>query len=156
GRHARAVLLHAYAFVDADLGIMAERLEGLFIDALPQARSQALRRTGRAMWLGGDRAVAAACPAWRSQVEAVCGVMGLRAEIVEEPSRRVRSVRTALGGTAVPGHLLVWQPKCRGAEQLVGSYRELCADGEVIVLTEPEFPGALAEARLAFTGLGLA
>jgi hypothetical protein len=82
--------------------------------------------------------------------------MGLRAEIIEEPARRVRSVRTTLGGVADPGHLLVWQPKCRGAEQVVRSYRELCPDGEVIVLSGPTFPGALAEARLALIGLGLA
>ena len=156
GRHAQAVLNHACAFVEADPDVMAERLEALFVDALPQARSQALRGAGRAMWLGGDRAVTAACPAWRGQVEAVCAVMGLCVEIIEEPARRVRNVRTALGGMAVPGHLLVWQPKCGGTEQLVRSYRELCTDGEVIVLSEPEFPGALAEARLALTVLGLA
>lgn len=156
GRYSRTVIDHVIASVESAPDAMALQLESLFAEALPQARSQALRAAGRAMWLGGDRAVAAEHPAWRGQVEAVCVVMGLRAEIVEEPARRVRSIRTALGGTAVPGHLLVWQPKCRGAEQLVGSYRELCADGEVVELSEPTFPAALAEARLALTTLGLA
>jgi hypothetical protein len=156
GRYAHAVIDHASAAVESDPDAMAHRLEALFIEALPQARSQALRGAARALWLGGDRAVAAGCPVWRGQVEALCAVMGLRAEIVEEPARRVRSIRTALGDTATAGHLLVWQPKCRGAEQLVRSYRELCADGEVVVLSEATFPGALAEARHALIGLGLA
>ena len=155
-RYAHAVIDHVVAAVESDPDAMAQQLEALFIDALPQARSQALRGAGRAMWLGGDCTVAAGCPAWRGQVEAVCAVMGLRAEIVEEPARRVRSIRTALGDTPVPGHLLAWQPKCRGAEQLVRSYRELRADGEVIVLSEATFPAALAEARHALIGLGLA
>ena len=155
-KHAPLVVDHASAVIATDLDMMAEQLEGLFTDALPQARSEALRGAGRAMWLGGDRTVAAANTAWRSRVEAVCAVMGLRVEIIEEPARRIRSVQTALGAAAAPGHLLVWQPMCRGAERLIRSYQELCADGEVIFLSEAAFLDVLVEARLALAQRGLA
>ena len=155
-KYSPSVIHHASAVVAADLDVMAERLECLFMDALPQARSEALRGAGRAMWLGGDRTVAAVDPAWRDRVEAVCAVMGLQVEIVEEPVRRIRSVETALGAGAVPGHLLVWQPMCRGGERLISSFQKLSADGEVVVLSEAAFPDVLVETRLALAQLGLA
>lgn len=153
-RYAQPVILHASAVVAAGLDGMAEQLEGLFADALPQARSEALRSARRAMWLGGDRTVNAEDAAWRRRVQAVCAVMGLRAEIIEEPARRMRSVETALGTAAVPGHLLVWQPMCRGAERLINSFQKLSADGEVIFLSEAAFPDVLVETRLALVQLG--
>ncbi|HEX3960592.1 MAG TPA: hypothetical protein VHZ03_28795 [Trebonia sp.] len=138
---------------------MAVRLEELFLDAIPQARSAAARGARRAVWLGGDVTVSAADPAWRSRIEAVCAVAGLRAEIVEEPGRRVRSVRASLAAGAPPECLLVWQPKSRGTESLVGFYQELTAEGEIVTLTEPAFRDALACARpvlseLCFAGAG--
>jgi hypothetical protein len=155
-KYAQPVIHHASAVVSADLDVMAERLECMFTDALPQARAEALRSAGRAMWLGGDRTVAAVDAAWRDRVEAVCAVMGLRVEIVEEPARRIRSVETALSAGAVPGHLLVWQPMCRGGERLISSFQKRSEDGEVIVLSEAAFPDVLVETRLALAQLGLA
>ncbi len=155
-KYAQPVIHHASAVMAADLDVMAERLEDLFTDALPPARSEALRAGGRAVWLGGDRTVAAVDGAWRDRVEAVCAVMGLQVEIIEEPARRIRSVETALAAGAVPGHLLVWQPMCRGGERLISSFQKLSADGEVIVLSEAAFLDVLVETRLALAQLGLA
>ena len=155
-RHAQPVIHHASAAVTADLDDMAGRLEDLFMDALPQARAEAMRAASRAMWLGGDGTVNAAIPEWRKRVEAVCAVMGLRIEIVEEPARRVRSVETSLGSAVAPGHLIVWQPMCRGAERLISSFQNVSADGEVIYLSEAACPDVLVETRLALLELGLA
>jgi len=155
-KYAQPIVHHASATVTADLYDMAERLEDLFMGALPQARSEAMRAAGRAIWLGGDGTVSAVSPQWRNRVEAVCAVMGLRIEIIEEPTRRVRSVETSLGSTGLPGHLIVWQPMCRGAEQLISSFQRISTDGEVIYLSEAAWPDALVETRLALLELGLA
>jgi hypothetical protein len=155
-RYARPVIHRASAVVAVELPAMAEHLEGLFAAAVPQARTATLRSASRAMWLGGDGTVTAANPRWRDRVEATCAVMGLRVEIIEEPTRRIRTVEAALGAAAAPGHLLVWQPMCRGAERLISAFRRLSADGEVIVLSEAAFSDMLVEARLALFQLGLA
>lgn len=153
-KFARSMLLRASALVEADPDVMAERLEELFWDAAPQARSEALRSGCRAMWLGGGSACGDGV--WRGRVEAVCAVMGLRVEIVEEPARRIPTVEAALGGGPAPGYLLVWQPMCRGAERLISTFRKISPDGEVITLTEGAFPDVLVETRFALAQLGLA
>lgn len=152
-KHAQSVVRHASAVVEADPAVMAERLEGLFLSALPQARSAAVRGARRAMWLGGDATVSAADPAWRRRIEAACAVAGLAAEVIEEPGRRVRSVQASLGSGSPPDCLLVWQPKCRSAEPLVSAFQDLNAEGEVVRVTEAAFSDALAEARLALAQL---
>jgi len=154
-KYAQPAVHHASAVVEADPVLMAIRLEELFLDALPQVRSAGVRGARRAVWLGGDTAVSAADPAWRSRIEAVCAVAGLRAEIVEEPGRRVRSIRAGLAAGAPPECLLMWQPRSRGAESLADFYQELTAEGEIITLAEPAFHDALAGARLALAELCL-
>jgi len=155
-RFSQPVIHQASAVVASELDVMAEHLEKLFVGAIPRARAESLRGADHAMWIGGDSRVAAADAGWRDQVEAVCAVMGLRAEIIEEPGRRVRTVETALGAAAVPSHLLVWQRMCRGADRLITSYQNLAPDGEIVILAEAAFPDALVEARLALIELGLA
>jgi hypothetical protein len=155
-KYAPPVIHHASAVVAEDLDVMVEQLEDLFVDALPQARSEGLRGARRAMWLGGDASVSAVDPAWRNRIEAACVVMGLRAEIIEEPARRIRSVGTGLGSAAAPDYLLVWQPMCRGAERLISTFENLSVEGEVVRLAEAAFPDVLIETRLALAQLGLA
>jgi hypothetical protein len=154
-RYAQPAVHHASAVVEADLVLMAVRLEELFLDAIPQARAAAVRGARRAVWLGGDITVSAADLTWRSRIEAVCAVAGLRAEVVEEPGRRVRSIRASMAAGTPPECLLVWQPRARGAESLVGFYLELTAEGEIITLAEPAFRDALAQARVALAELSL-
>ena len=153
--HAQPAIQHASAVIETDLAAMAERLEHLFVDALPQTRSVALRAGTRAMWLGGDRTVNSADPAWRDRIEAACAVMGLRVEIVEEPARRIRNLETSLGAASAPGYLIVWQGMCHNAERLIRSFEAVTADGEVIRLSAAAYPDVLVEARLALAQLGL-
>jgi hypothetical protein len=155
-KYAQPAIQHASAIVETDPAAMAERLEYLFIDALPQARSVALRAGKRAVWLGGDRTVSSANPGWRERITAAFAVMGLRVEIVEEPSRHIRSVETSLGSATAPGHLVIWQSMCHNAERLIRSFEAVTADGEVICLASDTYPDVLAEARLALMQLGLA
>jgi hypothetical protein len=154
-RLAQPAIHHASAVVETDPGAMAERLEHLFLDALPQARSEFLRAGRRAMWLGGDRTVSSADPAWRDRIEAAFAVMGLRVEIVEEPARRIRSLETSLGSSAAPGYLIVWQVMCRNAERLTSAFQAVTAEGEIIRLSSDTYPDVLVEARLALACLGL-
>lgn len=152
-KYAQPAIHHSFAVVESDLVLMSARLEELFLDALPQARSVAMHGARRAVWIGGDNTVNATDPAWRGKIEAACAVSGLRAEIVEEPARRVRSVRSGLADGALPECLLVWQPKARGAESVVGFYQGLTVEGEIVALPEPVFHDALDHARLALTEL---
>jgi hypothetical protein len=154
-KYAQPAVHHASAVVEADLVRMAVRLEEMFLDAVPQARAAAVRGARRAVWLGGDPTVNAEDPAWRSRIEALCAVVGLRAEIVEEPGRRVRSTRAGLAVGPPPECLLVWEPRSRGVEPLAGFYQELTAEGEIVTLAEPAFRDALACARLALSELCL-
>jgi hypothetical protein len=135
---------------------MAELLEDLYIRALPQAQSPAQKQAVRAMWLGGGDAAAASDPMWRDRIKAMGAVMGLNIEVVEEPARRTRNVVAALGQTAAPVYLFVWQPHSRGAERITDSFRQVCADGEVVLLDEPEPADAILEARLALVERGQA
>jgi hypothetical protein len=155
-RHAQPVIHHASAVVETHPAAMIERLERLFMDALPQARSESLRTGKRAMWLGGDRTVSSTDPTWRDRIEAAFAVMGLRVEIVEEPARRVRSLETSLGSAAAPGYLVIWQVMCRNAERLISAFETAAADGEIICLSAETYPDVLAEARIALADLGFA
>ena len=155
-KYTQPTIQHASAVVETDPATMAERLEHLFTDALPQARSVALRAGKRAVWLGGDRTVSSANPGWRERIAAAFAVMGLRVEIIEEPSRRIRSVETSLGSATAPGHLVIWQSMCHNAERLVRSFEAVIADGEVIRLSSETYPDILVEARQALMLLGLA
>jgi hypothetical protein len=152
-RYAQPAVVGASACCVAGLDLMAEHLEDIYTDALSQARSAARRSAARAVWLGGTSAVAVG---WRDRIEAVCAVMGLRAEIVEEPARRLRNVEAALGASAPPAYLLVWRPMCRGAERLVKRYERASADVDVIFLDETAFPDVVLETRLALLERGLA
>lgn len=155
-RYAQPVVHIASAVVETDPAAMAERLEHLFMDALPQTRSEVLRTGKRAMWLGGDRTVSSADPAWRDRIEAAFAVMGLRVEIVEEPARRIRSLEASLGSATPPGYLVIWQSMCRNAERLTSAFEAVTADGEIIRLSAETYPSVLVEARLALAHLGLA
>ena len=155
-KYKQPTIQHASAVVETDPAAMVERLEQLFADALPQARSAALRGGKRAVWLGGDRTVSSASPGWRERIAAAFAVMGLRVEIVEEPSRHVRSIETSMGSAAAPGHLVIWQSMCHNVERLIRSFETVTADGEVIHLLSKTYPDILVEARLALLQLGLA
>lgn len=153
---ARATVVRATGNVVADPDVMAEELERLFADALPEARATQAHSATRAMWLGGDCTVSADVPKWRTLVEAMGAVMGLRIEVVEDPARRLRTVETALGEAAPPAYLLLWQSMSRGAERLIDLFSRVNPAGEVLVLAEADFQDALVESRLNLMELGLA
>ena len=155
-KFARPIVVGATARMASEVDQMAELLEDLYVRALPQARSAAQRQAVRATWLGGGDAVAAFDPTWRDRVKAMGIIMGLNIEVVEEPARRVRDVEASLGQTAAPAYLLVWQRYSRGAERITDSFRQICADGEVILLGEEAFVDAIIEARLTLIERGQA
>ncbi|WP_432824755.1 hypothetical protein [Dactylosporangium sp. CA-092794] len=155
-RFAPPVVATASATVVSGVDEMAEQLEELFVQALPQARSAAQRSSNKAIWLGGGSTVAAIDVTWRTRIEAMGAAMGLRIEIVEDPARHVRDVEANLGRATPPAYMLMWRSMSRGAERLVDTFCRICLDGAVVQFDEANFHDALVEARLALIEHGRA
>lgn len=140
-----AVSFNSARTIDA----VSERLEQLWLDADPAARSAT--SSSRAIWLGGNPA--RLLERGEDRIRAVCAVFGLHGEIVADASRYVRQVGVRIGSQP-PGYLIVWRPHAFGVESLVANFQD-ATEGEVIELLEPSLEDAILELRWALCDRGL-